>query len=122
MKKIMVVDDDKEFLDEITEVLKNSGYDTVALSHGGEVFERACLDKPDVILMDLQMEGEGGLGIADKLSHSPETEHIPLIAITGVYVKERLRLIIKLCGFKKRLIKPVNPLDVIAAIEEVAGK
>lgn len=122
MAKVMIVDDDKQFLAEISEVLKMSGYNTVEFSSGSEALKQVILEKPDVILLDLKMEGKGGFEVASKLKCSMETRQIPIVAVTGVYTDNDQNLVIKACGFEKRLIKPVNPLDVIVAIEHALGK
>jgi DNA-binding response OmpR family regulator len=117
MKKVIIVDDDKEFLEEMTETLLSSGYDTISFSDGKRVLEDAPKIKPDVILLDLKMDGMNGFKIANELRRSSEIRKTPIIAITGFYTEKKHRLLIKICGIKKCLIKPINPLDVITAIE-----
>lgn len=117
MKKIMVVDDDRKFLDEISRVLTLSGYDTIVFSDGNSALEEAIKIKPDVILLDLKMEGTSGFKIADQLRRSPEAGQISIIATTGFYIEKEHHLLLKMCGIKKCLIKPINPLDVIMAVE-----
>lgn len=101
---------------EIEEVLRMSGYDTTTFSYADEALENIHLEKPDVILLDLKMNGASGFKVADELQRSPEIARIPAIARTGVYTKGERMLPIKMCGFKKRLIKPANPLGIITAI------
>jgi len=122
MKKIMVIDDDQSFLDEIEEMLKSSGYDVVLLSDSSTAIDKVTEYKPDVLLLDIKMEGASGFKIADELRRIPELKNIPLIGITGFYTENEHRLFMKMCGIKKIIIKPFQPLDVIAAIEKaVAG-
>jgi DNA-binding response OmpR family regulator len=120
MRKVMVVDDDKEFLDEINEMLNLSGYETILLSDSRYAFMEVCKVKPDVILLDLKMDGVNGFELADELRSSPETKFIPVIGITGFYTEKEHQLLMRVCGIKQCLIKPFNPLDVIAAIERGA--
>jgi DNA-binding response OmpR family regulator len=115
----MVIDDDREFLDEIKEVLNLSGYEPIPLSESRYAFMEACRRKPDVILLDLKMEGTNGFELADELRSSEETKNIPVIGITGFYTEREHRLLMRVCGIKKCLIKPFNPLDIIVAIERV---
>lgn len=118
MKKVMVIDDDQSFLDEIEEMLKSSGYDTVLLSDSTSAIEKVSEYKPDVLLLDIKMEGASGFKIADELRRMPELKNIPLIGVTGFYTENEHRLFMKMCGIKKIIIKPFQPLDVIAAIEK----
>ena len=117
MKRVMVVDDDREFLEEITDVLKLSGYETIPIYESRYVVKEASEIKPDIILLDLKMSQLSGFKVAEALRNIPETKDIPVIAITGVYTKEEHQLLVKISGIKKCLIKPIKPLDVITAIE-----
>jgi len=117
MKKVMIVDDDRELLEELKELLELCEYEVKAFSNGDEVLSCASSEKPDIIILDLKIEGGSGFKIADELRLNEKTKKIPIIAMTGVYVEDEHMKIIKSCGFLKRLIKPVNPLDIILAIE-----
>ncbi len=121
MKTIMVIDDDQSFLDEMEEMLKSSGYNVVLLSDSNSAIEKISEHKPDVLLLDIKMEGASGFKIADELRRMPELKNIPLIGVTGFYTENEHRLFMKMCGIKKIIIKPFQPLDVIAAIEKALG-
>lgn len=116
-EKVMIVDDDKEFLSELRETLLLSGYTPIAVDNGDIVLNVARMIKPDVILLDLKME-KNGFEIAEELRKNPGTAGIPTIAITGYYSKEDLPLISEIYGIKRFLLKPFNPLDVIVKLEE----
>jgi len=118
MKKVLVIDDDVEFLDEIDELLKATGYSTTVLEDGEQALKETCKMKPDIILLDLKMK-ISGFKIAIQLSCLAETKDIPIIAMTGVYTEKEHRLVMSACGIQKWLIKPVSPLDLITAIEQV---
>lgn len=116
-EKIMVVDDDEEFLEELRETLNLSGYRVIIVNDSTTALDTACTMKPDVILLDLKMDKKSGFKIADELKRVPETAHIPTIAMSGFYVQKYHNLLLKICGIKRFLKKPFNPLDVIAKIE-----
>lgn len=119
MAKIMIVDDNKEFLEELKETLALSGYDVIALNESIDASETAFKTKPDLILLDLKMTGKTGFKVADELKHFTELKHIPIIAMTGHFTDLEYSLLINICGIKKCLVKPFNPLDVIAQIENL---
>ena len=121
-KKVMVVDDDKEFLDEIVEILRLTGYNPVAASESIDAVEEIMQASPDIVLLDLKMDKKSGFKVADELMAKPETKEIPIIAITGVFTHQEHSLLLKMCNIKNRLIKPINPLDVIHLIEESISK
>ena len=120
-KKIMVVDDDNEFLEELRETLTLSGYDLIAVNDATLVLDLASSIKPDAILLDLKMPQMSGFQVADELRHLSEVSHIPVIAMSA-FLKDEYAALLNICGIKKCLKKPFHPLDVIAQIEEVLAQ
>lgn len=116
-KKIMIVEDNKEFLEELEELLALSGYGVIAVGESVAALKEAREKKPDVILLDLKMPGKDGFQIADEIRGDSELMHTPIIIMTA-YFKEDYLPLMNICGVRKYLKKPFNPLDVIANIEE----
>ncbi len=117
-KKVMIIDDDKEFLEELTETLSLSDYEAIMFDSPITALEKILKEKPDVILLDLKMFPISGFEIAHELKYIAGTENIPVIAMTGFY-KDGYDSLMKMCGIKNCLKKPFKPLDVIAQIEKV---
>jgi len=115
--KVMAVDDDKEFLTEITEVLTSNHYKTIPLLGSRYAVTMACRHRPDVLLLDLKMEGLGGFEIAKELRRLPQTMYIPIICITGFYTDSKYQLLIKTYSVKEIFTKPVHPPDILTAID-----
>lgn len=114
--KIMIIDDDKKFLDQFNDILTLSGYDVVIVSDALAVLDVATRAKPDVILLDLKMPKKSGFQIAEELRNFSELNNVPIVAITGFFKEENVPLM-SLCGIKRCIKKPLYPLDVIAQIE-----
>lgn len=115
-QKVMIVDDDKEFLHELGEILTHSGYEMVVVNESALALDVAAKIQPDVILIDLKMPNKTGFQLADELRRLSGFEQIPIIAMTGFF-KDGYRPLLNICRIKKCLKKPFNPLDVIAEIE-----
>jgi len=113
----MVVDDNQEFLTEMTEVLESSGYETIPILDSRFAVMVACRRNPDVLLLDLKMEGVSGFEIAYRLRRLPKTMYTPIICMTGYYTQEEHKFLFRICTVKECLTKPFNPLDIITAIE-----
>jgi len=118
-KKVMIVDDDLEMLNEVEEVLKGNGYETVTFSSGVEASRMAKDVQPDIILLDLKMPDRNGFMVATLLTRVPETTHIPIIGMTGVYEGKMYGHLMNICGFRACLVKPIDPDKLIGKIEEV---
>lgn len=118
-EKIMVVDDNKEFLEELKEILVLSGYDVVAIDDAESVLDAAVNTRPNVILLDLKMPKKNGFQIAQEFKNSSDLMHIPIIAMSGYFTRAEHEALMEVCRIKTCLKKPFNPLDVIACIESV---
>ncbi|MCX7927391.1 MAG: response regulator [Candidatus Omnitrophica bacterium] len=118
-KKILVVDDDKEFLEELQETLTLSGYEVKAISDPRKALAVAMQLKPDIIVLDLKMPGMTGFEVVNKIKSTPVTEHIPIIAMSGFFTAEQDDSLLSFFQIHHYLRKPFNPLDIIARIEEV---
>ncbi|MGA1841023.1 MAG: two-component system response regulator [bacterium] len=121
-KKLMIVDDDKDFLEELRETLFLEGYYSIVINDSTTVLELASTSKPDVILLDLNMDGMSGFRIAQSLKKCPLTSEIPIIAMTGVFTGKNHFSLMDLCGIKICLEKPFNPQDLILLLKKEIAK
>jgi DNA-binding response OmpR family regulator len=121
-KKIMVVDDDKTFLEELGEILQASGYEVEGVSDPLTVLRKVNDSKPDLILMDLKMPGKSGFQLADELRHKSSLSGIPIIAISGFFTETEHALLMNLCGIRQCVKKPFNPTELIKQIHSVLDK
>jgi DNA-binding response OmpR family regulator len=120
--KIMIVDDNAEFLEELQEMLTQSGYTTEIFPDSTKAFAAAHTVKPDLILLDLKMSPKSGFQVADELRHSTEMKNVPIIAMTAFFTEKEHILMMKLCGIKAFILKPFKPVNLIAKIEFALGR
>jgi DNA-binding response OmpR family regulator len=83
MKKILVVDDDKDILDSLSTILEMLGYDTQTTTKGDETFLKIDTFKPDLIILDVLLAGKDGRHICKQLKTEEKTKHIPIIMISA---------------------------------------
>ena len=115
-RKVMIVDDDRELLCELEEILGASGYDITAIDNTESVLNAVLQNHPDVILMDLKMPGKSGFELADEISRVSTLNNIPVIAMSAFF-RDDFKSLMQLCGIKKYLKKPFLVSDAISAIE-----
>jgi len=83
--KVLVIDDDPEIIDAMTNLLDAKGYDVVSASNGKEGVEMAKKEKPGIILLDVMMTTKGeGFDVARGLSKDESLKDIPVVMVTGV--------------------------------------
>lgn len=116
MALIFVVDDSSLQAKVIARTLESGGYETICLDSGEACIERAPIDLPDLILMDVVMPGKNGFQATREITRNKVTEHIPIILLSGKS-QETDRAWGMRQGAKGYLVKPV---DDNVLINEVA--
>ena len=81
-KKILVIDDEKDLVEELGIRLESVGYGVLAAFDGLEGLEKARKDKPDLILLDVMMPTLDGYHVCRELKKDPRTQSIPIIILT----------------------------------------
>lgn len=122
-KKVLMVDDDYELVEAISNILDAKGYDVVSANDGKQGIAMAKKEKPDIILLDVMMTTKSeGFDVARELHNDAELKDTPVIMLTGVRREMNLPF-----GFepdqewlpvKGFLEKPVKPEVLLKTIEE----
>ena len=92
-KKILVVDDEKEFVNTISARLEPMGYEIIPAYNGQEALDKATSEMPDLIILDIMMPGMDGLEVLHKLRDNPKTFPLNVIMLTAKGETEYLSLI-----------------------------
>lgn len=117
---VLVVDDNRDAADSLTEVLAVHGHDTRAAYGGQEAIEIGTAKTYDVALVDIGMPNVDGLEVARQISRSPRGRHTMLVALTGWGANED-RERSKQAGFAYHLTKPVD-IDTLGALLATAAR
>lgn len=83
MPKILVVDDDEMNRDMLSRRLLRKGYEVVLAVNGVEAIERASMERPELILMDLSMPVLDGYEATRRLKSAAGTAGIPIIGLSA---------------------------------------
>lgn len=121
-KKILVTDDEKHILQIVKFNLEKKGkYEVVTAVDGGEGFEVAKKEQPDLIISDLMMPNVTGLEFCKLLRECEETKEIPFIILTAkgqnTYQEEG-----KQYDITDYLTKPFSPRALLAKTREILGE
>lgn len=125
--KILLVDDDLDFLEMHKAVLKNHGYDVLTASSGNEGLEKVRAEMPDVIILDLMMEKyDTGFSFSKEIKNDPLFKKIPILMVTAVAEATGYRFSLKEDGYWMKtddfLDKPVMPDVLIGKVEKLLAE
>lgn len=82
-KKVLVVDDNEDFLLLTKKELERAGYGVFTATNGHECVAQAYSAKPDIILLDVMLEHEDGFNVMSLMRSDMSTSKIPVLFITA---------------------------------------
>ena len=116
-KRILVVEDHEDNRQILRDLLGNAGYQMMEAETGEAGLAAAAAERPDLILMDIQLPGLDGYEATRRLKADPALRSIPIIVVTsyaqsGDYAKARA------AGCDAYVTKPFSPRQLLAKIKE----
>ncbi len=106
-EKILIVEDNPQNMRLLEMTLRTRGYIIIEATDGEEALDTAIKDKPDLIIMDMQLPKMSGAEVVKRLRQMPGFEKIPIIAVTAYAMKGDKEKIIK-AGCDVYVSKPIN--------------
>lgn len=116
--KVMVVDDTPVDLQNLKHIVESAGYQVVTATNGAEAYQKAKSMRPDVILMDVVMDGIDGFEACRNITSDGDTRSIPVYFVTSKNQRAD-RVWGELQGGKGLISKPYTPEQIIDAIASV---
>ena len=115
---ILIVEDNEKTRKLLRDVLQFKGYRTIEAEMGEDGVNLAMQHKPDLILMDYQLPGIDGIEAFRRIRNSPDTAHIPIVAVTASAMPEDAKKM-KEAGFDGLLTKPINVKGFVQFVADV---
>jgi CheY-like chemotaxis protein len=119
MKKILVVDDDKDMLLMLEKRLTSEGYSVITATNGTSAIALAKSQHPDIIILDIVMPGMDGGEVAAKLKEHPLTRSIPVIFLTALLTKTEEYQENHTISSNITFAKPLDTEELLAQIKEL---
>lgn len=116
MKKVLVVDDQKDNVFVLKDRLQREGYEILEAYDGETCIKIAESEKPDIVLLDVMMPGMSGFEVCKVLSASEKTRLIPIILVTALTEAEDLEEGFQVGAFDY-VKKPFNRIELIARVK-----
>lgn len=115
MVKILLVDDDADLLDVTAYAMRREGFNVIVATDGLQAVYRWQQDSPDLVVLDVQMPGLGGLEVCQKIRHTSTT---PVILLTGQHQEEQVIQGFRV-GADDYVTKPFSPRQLAMRIRAV---
>ena len=112
---ILYVDDDEGDRQAYTWMLRRAGFRTREARTGADAL-RLAEEKPDLIILDINLPDIDGFEVCRRIKSHPATEAIPVLHLSGVYLRSEDRTPALEDGADGYLTKPVEPREVIATV------
>ncbi len=124
--RILLVDDDADFVTSTKIVLESQPYEVIVAVDGNEGLRKAREEKPDLILLDVIMPVEDGFTAAEQLKKDPQLANIPVLMLTSYSQKGAGTGIPRSRGYaleaEDYIEKPISPKDLLAIVEKYLKK
>ena len=120
--RILLVDDDADFVESTKTVLESKPYEVIVAVNGDEGLRKAKEENPDLIILDIIMPVEDGFMAAEQLKKDPKLAKIPVLMLTSYSIKGAGTSIPRSGGYELEaedyIDKPVSPKDLLAVVEK----
>ena len=118
MRKILIVEDEKDIVKMLEYNLKKEGFKTVYANDGEEALDLARKELPELILLDLMLPVMDGLEVCKELKKERKTSGIPIIILTAK-TQETDKIVGLELGADDYVTKPFSPRELIARVKAV---
>ena len=117
-KTILIVEDNELNMKLFRDLLEAQGYDVLQTRDGMHALDIARRERPDLIVMDIQLPQVSGLEVTKWIKADDDLKHIPVVAVTAFAMKgdeEKIRE----GGCEAYVAKPISVKNFLSTIEEL---
>lgn len=116
-KRVLYIEDNEQNMYLVTFLLEKHGYTVIPATDGQEGIDRAAVEKPDLILLDIQLPKMDGHTVARNLRRNPDLAAIPIVAVTSYAMAGDREKALE-AGCNGYIEKPINPDTFIQQVEQ----
>ncbi|MGH7533602.1 MAG: diguanylate cyclase [Gemmatimonadales bacterium] len=114
--RVMVADDDQALTRTLTWILKENGYDVIAVPNAENLIERLGIDDPDLLLLDIMMPKVDGLQLLERIKQDPRRRDLPVLMISSMPPEEATVRALGL-GASDFIAKPFRVRELLARVK-----
>lgn len=124
MSKILIIDDDPDFIEATRMVLEPAGYKVVSAADGDEGLRKVSEEKPDLVILDIIMKTVlDGLNVSQQMANDPEKSRIPILMVTSIANTDYAALFPtdEYIHISRFVSKPIAPEVLLRHVRELLG-
>jgi len=118
MTKILVADDEHDIRELIGFTLRFAGFEVVLTSDGIEAIEKAPIEQPDLILLDVRMPKITGYEVCRQLKENPLTSGIPIVFLSAKGQEGEIKQGLD-SGAVEYIVKPFAPDELTSQVRDI---
>lgn len=120
-RKILIADDDQDFIKLLFARLSASGYDVICAYDGMSVLDKVRNERPDLLILDWKMPSGKGSAVLESLSEGIHEKSIPVIVLSGLAL-EGLEERATQLGAKAMFRKPYDGKELVSTVRKLLGE
>jgi CheY-like chemotaxis protein len=123
--KILIVDDDTDFVFFTKTILEQNGYEVISAGTGNQGMTMLARENPQLVILDVIMSSVlDGFTMSRRMAEDPAFKDIPIIMVTSIANTDYSTLFPadENANISALLTKPINPADLIGKIQEILSK
>jgi CheY-like chemotaxis protein len=123
--RILVVDDDPDFVEIMRTILESSDYDVITAANGNQALSQVKAQRPDLIILDIMMSTVlDGLDVSEKLAQDPDARYMPVIMVSSIADTPYAHVfpMEQQPHMDAWLSKPVDPRALLDKVAELLGE
>ena len=117
-KLVLVVDDEKDIAEIVSELLQGEGYRTAEAYDGRQALEALRRQRPDGVVMDIKMPVLDGLEVIRRARADPALASLPIVVLTATRVVEELEEEFRQLKVRHWITKPFEPEELVRTVAE----
>ncbi|HUQ25123.1 MAG TPA: response regulator [Burkholderiales bacterium] len=120
--RVVIADDEADTVTSLMTILCHEGHSVFGSHHGTDVLPEVRMNKPDAVILDIDMPRVSGYAIARDIRELFGEASPLLIAVSGKWVGQTDRMLAELAGFDHFMQKPCHPDALLALLERTRDK
>jgi len=116
--RVLLVDEDPEVISTVQMLLSAHGYEVLAENTTAGALATALVNQPDLVILDIGIQGGQGSNVIRRLREQIRTVNIPIILLTAQASENDFRRAFAI-GVAKYITKPFRPIELLHAVDEI---